>query len=89
MLQGCKEKGDNLWTVSANEEECEEEANNVYTSLSLTKQSIHYLHAAAGFPVESESTKAIKTGNYVTWQELTAEAVHKKYQNQMKLRKDT
>jgi hypothetical protein len=31
VLQGCKEeKGDNLWTVSANEEESKEEANNVY-----------------------------------------------------------
>jgi len=29
VLQGCKEKGDNLWTVSANEEEGEEKANNV------------------------------------------------------------
>jgi len=29
VLQGCKEKGDNLWTVSENEVESEEEANNV------------------------------------------------------------
>ena len=78
MLQGCKEKGDNLWTVSANEEEGEEKANNVY-NLPSTKQSIRYLHAAAGFPVESEWIKAIKAGNYVTWPELTAEAVHKHF----------
>jgi len=45
----------------------------------LTKQSILYLHAAAGFPVESEWIKAIKAGNYVTWPELTAEAVHKHF----------
>ncbi len=77
VLQGCKEKGDNLWTVSANEEESKEEANNEYT-LPSTKQSIRYLHAAAGFPVESECTKAIKAGNYVT-PELTAEAVHKHF----------
>jgi hypothetical protein len=64
--------------VSANEEESKEEANNVYT-LPSTKQSIRYLHAAAGFPVESECTKAIKAGNYVTWPELTAEAVHKHF----------
>jgi hypothetical protein len=38
VLQGCKEKGDNLWTVSANVEG-EEEANNVY-NLPSTKQSI-------------------------------------------------
>jgi len=30
VLQRCKEKGDNLWTVSANKEEDEEEAKNVY-----------------------------------------------------------
>jgi hypothetical protein len=71
VLQGCKEKGVNLWTVSANKEEDEEEANNVYT-LPSTKQSIRYLHASAGFPVESEWIKAIKAGNYVTWPELTA-----------------
>ncbi len=39
VLQGCKEKGDNLWTVSANEEEGEEKAINVY-NLPSTKQSI-------------------------------------------------
>ena len=76
VLQGCKEN--NLWTVSANEEEREEEANNVYT-LPSTKQSIRYLHAAAGFPVESKWIKAIKAGNYVTWPELTTEAVHKHF----------
>jgi len=78
VIKGCKEKGDNLWTVSANEEEGEEEANNVY-NLPSTKQSIHYLHAAAGFPVKSEWIKAIKAGNYVIWPELTAEAVHKHF----------
>jgi hypothetical protein len=78
VLQGCKEKGDNLWTVSTNEEEGEEEANNVY-NLPSTKQSLRYLHASAGFPVESEWIKAIKAGNYVTWPELTAEAVHKHF----------
>ena len=78
VLQGCKEKGDNLWTVSTNEEESEEEANNVY-NLPSTKQSIRYLHAAAGFPVKSEWIKAIKAGNYITWPELTAEAVHKHF----------
>ena len=78
VIQGCKEKGDNLWTVSANEEEGEEKANNVY-NLPSTKQSICYLHAAAGFPVESEWIKAIKAGNYITWPELTAEAVHKHF----------
>ena len=53
-------------------------SNNAY-NLPSTKQSIRYLHAAAGFPVESEWIKAIKAGNYVTWPELTAEAVHKHF----------
>ncbi len=78
VLQGCKEKGDNLWTVSTDEEESEEEANNVY-NLPSTKQSIRYLLAAAGFPVKSEWIKAIKAGKYITWPELTAEAVHKHF----------
>jgi len=38
-VQGCKEKGDNLWTVSTNEEEGKEGANNAY-NLRSTKQSI-------------------------------------------------
>jgi len=71
-------KGDNLWTVSTNEEEGKEEANNAY-NLPSTKQSIQYLHAAAGFPMESKWIKAIKAGNYITWPELTAEAVHKHF----------
>jgi len=78
VLQGCKEKGDNLWTESTNEEESKEKANNVY-NLPSTKQSIRYLHAAAGLPVKSEWIKAIKAGNYITWPELTAEAEHKHF----------
>jgi hypothetical protein len=39
VLQGCKKRGDNLWTVSANKEEGKEEANNIY-NLPSTKQSI-------------------------------------------------
>jgi hypothetical protein len=35
VLQGCK--GDNLWTVSANEEESKEEANNVYVGYQTEK----------------------------------------------------
>ncbi len=72
-----QKKRDNLWTVSANEEG-KEEAINAY-NLPSTKQSIRYLHAEAGFPVESEWINAIKAGNYVTWPELTAEAVHKHF----------
>ena len=64
--------------MSANEEERKEDANNVY-NLPSTKQSIRYLHAAAGFPVQSKWIKAIKAGNYVIWPELTTEAVHKHF----------
>ncbi len=77
VLQGCKEEGGKLWTVTAKENN-EEEINNVYNFLS-TKQSICYLHTLAGFPVESEWIKAIKVENYVTWPELTAEVVHKHF----------
>jgi hypothetical protein len=53
--------------------------STMYTTYLQTKQSIRYLHAAAGFPVESEWIKAIKAGNYFTWMELTAKAVHKHF----------
>ena len=43
VLQECKEKGDDLWTVSTNEEEIKEEANNVY-NLPSTKQSIDIIY---------------------------------------------
>jgi hypothetical protein len=50
VLKGCKEEGQKLWTIAISEEE--DEINNVY-NLPSTKQSIRYLHAATGFPVES------------------------------------
>jgi hypothetical protein len=31
---------------------------------------IHYLHAAAGFPVKSTWLAAIKAGNFASWPEL-------------------
>ncbi len=68
VLQGCKEKGQKLWTIATSEEE--DEINNVY-NLPSTKQSIRYLHAAAGFLVKSTWMQAIKAGNYVTWPRLT------------------
>jgi hypothetical protein len=74
VLQGCKEEGGKLWTVTATKNN-KEEINNVY-SLPLTKQSVHYLHALAGFPVESKWIKAVKAENYITWPELTAGVVH-------------
>jgi hypothetical protein len=38
-------------------------------------QSIKYLHAAAGYPVEDTWIAAINAGNYNTWPGLSAQAV--------------
>jgi hypothetical protein len=38
-------------------------------------QTIKYLHAAAGYPVEDTWINAINAGNYNTWPGLSAEAV--------------
>jgi hypothetical protein len=72
VLQGCKKRGAKLWTVSApvtNNEH--KEVANVYNLPSIS-QTIKYLHAAAGYPVEETWTKAITAGNYTTWPGLTA-----------------
>jgi hypothetical protein len=61
VLQGCKEEGGKLWTLTATKNN-KEEINNAY-NLPSTKPSKHYLHALAGFPVESEWIKTIKAGN--------------------------
>jgi hypothetical protein len=42
-------------------------------------QTIKYLHAATGYPVEETWTKAINAGNYNTWQGLTTETVRKHF----------
>ena len=75
VLQRCKEKGDNLWTVSTNEEEGKEEANNVY-NLPLTKQSIGYLK-----PSKQEIMSHGRNSQQKQYTNIS--------QNQMKLRKDT
>jgi hypothetical protein len=74
VLQECKEEGGKLWTVTATKNK-EEKINNV-CNLPLTKQSICYLNASAGFPVESNWIKAIKAENCITWPKLTAGVVH-------------
>ena len=56
----------------------QEEAHNVY-SLPSISQSIRYLHAAAGFPVQETWIDAIQAGNYITWPGLTAAAVRKHF----------
>jgi hypothetical protein len=77
VLRGSKPTGSNLWTVltDGDKPKCEE-ANNVY-GLSLTKETIRYLHASAGHPVKDTWTKAIKAGNFTTWPGLSVKAVHK------------
>ncbi len=78
-FQGCKAKGKNMWTVSADDESMKkEQANNVY-GLPSVKQSVQYLHAAAGFPVEESWIKAIKAGNYNTWPNLTPSIVRRHF----------
>lgn len=78
VLQGCKAKGEKLWTVSADDEEKIEQVNTVYDLPSIG-QSVRYLHAAAGFPVEESWIKAIKAGNYNTWPNLTPSIVRRHF----------
>jgi hypothetical protein len=79
VLQGCKKKGENLWTVSATatDNECKRIAN-LY-DLPSVNQTIKYLHAAAGYPVKDTWVKAINAENYATWPGLTATAVRKHF----------
>jgi hypothetical protein len=52
ILQGCKSKG--IWTVIVDITEqvgFRQKVNNVY-NIPSTKESVRYLHAAAGFPVK-------------------------------------
>jgi len=79
VLQGCKRKGENLWTVSVPTiKSTREEAANVYNLPSIA-QTIKYLHAAAGYPTEDTWIKAIKAGNYISWPGLTATVVRKHF----------
>jgi hypothetical protein len=59
VLRGSKPAGSNLWTVLTDGDKPKrEEAINVY-DLSLTKETIRYLHASAGHPVKDTWTKVI------------------------------
>ena len=79
VLQGHKPRGAKLWTVSTNHDSNkQEQSNNVY-SLPLTAQSIMYLHAAAGYPVNDTWIAAIKAGNYNTWPGLSTQAVRRHF----------
>ena len=77
VLQGCKKRGAKLWTVAAAATEREEVAN--VHDIPPIGQSIKYLHAAAGFPVEDTWVNAINTGNYTIWLGLTAKSVRKHF----------
>jgi hypothetical protein len=78
-----------LWTVLTDGDKPKlEEANNVYNSPS-TKETIRYLHASAGHPVEDTWTKAIKAGNFTTWPGLSVKLYTNTSQNQMKPYKAT
>jgi hypothetical protein len=56
----------------------QEEAANLY-SFPFMGQTIKYLHAMAGYPVEETWTKAIHAGNYNTWPGLTTATVRKQF----------
>jgi hypothetical protein len=74
VLQGHKPGGAKLWTVSTNHDSNkQEQSNNVY--LPSIAQSIKYLHATAGYPVNDTWIAAIKAGNYNTWPGLSTQAV--------------
>ena len=53
-----------------------QKVNNVY-NIPSTKESIQYLHAAAGFPVKDSWIDAIKAGNYTTWPGLNVKVVNR------------
>jgi hypothetical protein len=65
-------------SISKDNEKEREEVQNAY-SLPSMPQSIRYLHAAAGFPVEATWIKAIKAANFITWPGLTNTTVKKPF----------
>jgi hypothetical protein len=65
-------------SVPKNKETEREEVQNV-NSLPSIPQSVRYLHAAAGFPVDVTWIKAIKVGNFITWPGLTNTTVRKHF----------
>jgi hypothetical protein len=87
MLQGCKKGGAKSWTVSTPATNNEpEEMPNVY-KLPSKSQTIKYLHAAAGYPVEDTWIKTIKAGNYTTWPGLTTSVARKHFPESDKTQK--
>ncbi len=60
VLKGSKAKG--LWSVTTNQSEQKETANNAYSIPSI-EGKIKFLHAAAGFPTKETWLKSNKAGN--------------------------
>jgi hypothetical protein len=58
ILQGCKENGANLWTISVDQKATKEKALHAY-DLPSVNQTVRYLHAAAGFPVKETWLKEV------------------------------
>ena len=83
LLQGWREPtGAKLWRFSLRPDDntshdspppasCVTPAACSVTDLPSVAALVHYLHAAAGFPVKSTWLAAIKAGNYASWPGLT------------------
>ncbi len=77
ILQGCKSEG--LWTVTVGNMEqvgFQQKVNNVY-NIPSTKESVRYIHAAAGFPVKESWIDVIKAGNCTTWPGINVKVVNR------------
>ena len=55
-----------------------DEANAIF-DLPNTRQSLMYLHAAAGFPVKETFLDTVCAGNYATWPGLTTTLIAKHF----------
>ena len=71
-----KVENENTDTILWNRINSKEVVSHVF-ELPSTKETICYLHIAAGFPQKDTWIKAIRKGNYVTWPGLTVTAVNK------------
>jgi hypothetical protein len=79
LLQGWRDPdGAKLWRFSLLPDQVSTPAWALTTPLALNAHDlpsvgalVHYLHAAAGFPVKSTWLAAIKSGNYASWPGLT------------------
>ena len=88
VLQGCKKKGETLWTVSVPQttRKKREEISNVYNLPSIS-QMFKYHHASAGYPVEDTWIMAINAGNFATWPGITSAAIQKHFPESDKMQK--